>query len=116
MKREIIMFKISSAATALALATLPMLAIAGGAQAAPVSVQVGDLDINTAPGAEAFAQRVNVAAHEFCRYATRAQSGLRNLGDNQNCKRAVREEMAEKAAARNDAMLAKAKSSTLASR
>jgi UrcA family protein len=113
---DFIMFKISNAVAGLAtlaLATLPMLASASSAQAAPVSVQVADLDLNTTDGAQAFKQRVDVAAREFCRQAAKGQRGLR---DNRNCEQAVREEAAEKAATWNEAMLANAKSATLASR
>ncbi|MFN3512375.1 MAG: UrcA family protein [Phenylobacterium sp.] len=91
----------------LALATVPMLALATAAQAAPVTVQVADIDAATPQGAQTLETRVEHAAAKFCSHATR-------LSERQACKDGVKLEVAEKVDARN-AMLA-ARGSTLASR
>ena len=59
------MFKISSTlagVATLALATLPMLAVASGAHAAPVVVKVSDIDTSSTHGAKILNQRIDVAA------------------------------------------------------
>lgn len=79
----------------LALAVLPALAIVSGAHAAPVSVKVGDLNLNTPAGQKAFDQRVDVAARKFC--AESVTTGTR-LGSPAACRSAVRAEIVAKLA------------------
>ena len=109
------MFKISSTfagIATLALATVPMLAIASGAHAAPVAVKVSDIDTSSAHGAKILNQRIDVAAREFC---GRTQPGaMARLADNA-CIRGVRTEITEGVANRN-AMMAKARGAELAQR
>lgn len=109
------MFKISSTlagVATLALATLPMLAVASGAHAAPVVVKVSDIDTSSAHGAKILNQRIDVAAREFC---GRTQPGaMARLADNA-CIRGVRTEITEGVANRN-AMMAKAHGAELAQR
>ena len=55
------MFKFSSTlagVATLALATVPMLAIASGAHAAPVTVKVSDIDTSSAQGAKILNKRI----------------------------------------------------------
>jgi UrcA family protein len=94
----------------LALATVPVLALATAAHAAPVTVQVADIDITTPEGARAFEARVDRAAAKFCRQSTEAM----RLSERQACLEGVKLELAEKMEARS-AMLA-AKGSNFASR
>lgn len=109
------MFKISSAlagVATLALATLPMLAVASGAHAAPVVVKVSDIDTSSAHGAKILKQRIDVATREFC---GRTQPGaMARLADGA-CIRGVRTEITEGVATRN-AMMAKAHGAELAQR
>lgn len=89
------MFKTTSiaAAASLALATLPALAIATGAHAAPAAVKVADLNLNTAAGQKAFAQRVDKVAVQMCREVRAGRF------TDDNCVNAVRAEAQAKAAA-----------------
>ena len=109
------MFKISSTlagVATLALATVPMLAIASGAQAAPVAVKVSDIDTSSAHGAKILNERIDVAAREFC---GRTQPGaMARLADNA-CIKGVRTEITEGVANRN-AMMAKTQGAELAQR
>lgn len=109
------MFKFSSTlagVATLALATVPMLAIASGAHAAPVTVKVSDIDTSSAQGAKILNKRIDIAAREFC---ARAEPGaMSRLADNA-CIRGVRTEMAERVADRT-AMMAKARGAELAQR
>ena len=76
----------------LALATIPMLAMGTAAHAAPVTVQVADLNLASAEGAREFNRRVEAAADRFCGSQMR-------LGVTTACKAAVRTEVSEKLAA-----------------
>ncbi|MEO8112831.1 MAG: UrcA family protein [Phenylobacterium sp.] len=60
----------------LLLAAVPLATIATGAYAAPgqVRVQVGDLDLNSAPGLAAFHQRATTASLRFCRKQTAGET------------------------------------------
>ena len=89
-----------SAAT-LALAGLPILALAGAAHAAPVSVQVGDLNLNSATGQRVLEERTQIAAQTFCH---RSQSS--HVVDSRACVAGVQAEVVEKAAALRQAQLA----------
>ncbi|HEY8571953.1 UrcA family protein [Phenylobacterium sp.] len=86
--------RIAGAAT-LALAVLPVGALATSAQAAPAAVQVRDLDLNTTAGQRAFQQRTEQAARAFCRTRTNPGSMTR-MG--RVCIAAVTVEMNEKLA------------------
>lgn len=96
------MFKTTSiaAAASLALATLPALALATGAHAAPAAVKVADLNLASASGQKAFAQRVDKVAVQMCRDA---RSG--RFVDSA-CLDAVRAEAHDKAAAITPAQMA----------
>ena len=50
----------------LALATLPIAALATNAHAAPASVKIGDLNLATQAGIAAFNQRADFASRKFC--------------------------------------------------
>ena len=78
----------------LALAALPMAALATAAAAAPVSIQVRDIDLNTASGQAAFHVRAEQAAEAFCKAERAPASRLRVAED--TCKDAVKAEVAEK--------------------
>ena len=78
----------------LALAALPMAALATAATAAPVSIQVRDIDLNTASGQAAFHARAEQAADTFCKSERRPASRLRIAED--TCREAVKAEVAEK--------------------
>lgn len=109
------MFKFSSTlagVATLALATVPMLAIASGAHAAPVAVKVSDIDTTSAHGAKILSQRIDVAAREFCRQT--APGATARLADSA-CIRGVRTEITERVADRN-AMIAQARGAELAQR
>lgn len=109
------MFKISSTfagIATLALATVPMLAIASGAHAAPVAVKVSDIDTSSAHGAKILNERIDVAAREFC---GRTQPGAISRLADSACMKGVRVEITEGVANRN-AMMAKARSAELAQR
>lgn len=80
---------------AIALAALPLVAIAGIAQAAPATVQISDLDLSTVEGQAQFKARVKDAARDFCR--ERAVTGTRI--SSRSCIAAVEAEMTEKLAA-----------------
>lgn len=101
--------RIAGVAT-LALAALPLAAIATTADARPVTVQVSDIDLNSAQGLAAFEQRAKRAAHEFCRDARRPASPLARAA---SCRAAVMTELQEKLPA---AQLAQVRGSTYAAR
>ena len=82
-----------SAAT-LALAGLPILALAGAAHAAPVGVQVSDLNLNSASGQRVLEERTQVAAQTFC-----ARRAPMHAADKRACIAGVQAEVIEKAAA-----------------
>ncbi|MDP3852993.1 UrcA family protein [Phenylobacterium sp.] len=109
------MFKSTLAGLAtLALAIIPVAALATSAHAAPVAViQASDIDTLSPEGARTFQQRADAATRKFCRAATAGQPGLREKAA---CKTAVRAEIAEKFEAHNMAVAAKRQANTLASR
>ena len=90
----------------LALAALPMAALAGGAHAATV-VKVSDLNLATAQGAATFQQRADSAALKFC-------ADERSLTAHKACRAGVRAEVSEKGEAIRQAQAAQAQ--TLAAR
>lgn len=98
-----------AAAATLALAALPVLALATNANAETmtpkVAVKVADIDTLTPAGAQIFAARVNVAANRFCQ---KTNPNMR-LNERAECKSAVKAEMSDKFEAHN-AVLAAAKS------
>lgn len=108
------MFKSSTlaAAATLALAAVPMLALATNASATePVAVKVSDINTLTPEGARAFADRVDAAANRFCQ---KANPNMR-LTERASCEAAVKVEVAEKLQAHNTMLAAKA-GATVASR
>lgn len=78
----------------LALAALPLAALATAAHAAPVTVRVADLDLNSPHGQAAFEQRVEQAAKSFCKSERRIVARL--AAADAWCVSAVRAEMSEK--------------------
>ncbi|HEX2560382.1 UrcA family protein [Phenylobacterium sp.] len=76
---------------AIALAALPLVAIAGVAEAA--SVKIGDIDPSTVEGQLEFQSRVKDAANDYCR--ANALTGSR-LASHRTCVAAVHDEMNEK--------------------
>lgn len=94
----------------LALAALPMAALATNAYAAPVpaSVKVGDLNLTTEEGLDAFEQRANFAARRFCRAEA-------SLSARAACRKGVRAELNEKMVAVRTAQMTKS-ASTFAAR
>src|SRR5690606_38740382 len=86
--------KIAGAA-AIALAALPLVAIAGIAEAAPATVQISDLELSTPEGKAQFKARVKSAAQDYCR--DRAPTGTRMAS--RACIAGVEAELTEKLAA-----------------
>ena len=80
-----------STVASFALAALPMAALStvAHAQGAPQRVHVSDLNLASASGKAAFAQRADTAARKLC-------SGERNLTLNAACQDGVRTEANEK--------------------
>ncbi|WP_332773783.1 UrcA family protein [Phenylobacterium sp.] len=108
------MFKSTLAGVAtLALAIIPVAALATAAHAAPVTIRAADIDTLSPEGARAFHDRAEAAARKFCRAETLNQ---RSLVANARCMEAVQVEIAEKFAARNTALAAQRQANTLASR
>lgn len=101
-----------AAAATLALAALPMLALATNAQAAPVAVKVVDINTLSADGAAAYGQRVDAAAVRFCH---QANPNMR-LTERATCIAAVKSEMSEKLRAHNAVMAAKTGATLVASK
>jgi UrcA family protein len=95
---------IASVAT-LFLAAIPALALSGAAHAAPAhhAVQIGDLNLASASGQRALAQRTEQVAADMCN-----ASGVERLSLSaiQSCKVAIRAEVAEKAAAVHQTQMA----------
>jgi UrcA family protein len=87
-------------AALLALAALPMVALATSANAA-TTVRVADLDLTTQAGLAAFDQRAAAAARKFC-------LPKRSPGDKALCREGVREELTEKMAVIRQAQLQRA--------
>ena len=109
------MFKISSTlagVATLALATVPMLAIASGAHAAPVVVKVSDIDTSSAEGAKILNQRIDAAAYKLC---SQVRPGAISRLSDRACIEGVRAEAAENLATRN-AMMTQVRSAQLAQR
>jgi UrcA family protein len=79
--------RISSAAM-LALAALPLAALATNAHAG-VSVKVSDLNLLSTNGQAAFSQRADQASRKFC-------ADVRGVTAIESCRAGVREELAEK--------------------
>jgi UrcA family protein len=91
----------------LALAALPIIALATGANAA-TTVKVSDLNLLTPDGVAAYEARANVAARAFCNDTAIIQQHI-------TCKAAVKAELADKLTELRQVQLAKA-STTLAAR
>jgi len=89
-----------SAAT-LALAGLPLFALAGAAHAAPVAVQVADINLNSSAGQRVLEERTQLAARTFCKRQEYA-----HVSDNRACIAGVEAEVVEKAAALRQTQLA----------
>lgn len=90
------MFKISNTIAGLAtlaLAAVPMFAIGSAAHAAPVAVQVADLNLTSPEGAKELNRRIDIAAASFCA-DQKPVTGTRL--SNGSCKKAVREEISMK--------------------
>lgn len=73
----------------LALAALPIAALATASHAAPASVRVSDLNLASTEGAAAFNQRAEYAARKFC-------TTERSLSIAASCRQGVRVELTEK--------------------
>src|SRR5690606_12096976 len=65
------------------------MAAAGSASAQTARIQFGDLDLASTEGAAAFEARVDAAARQFCRQATRPAA---RTSERAVCERAVRDE------------------------
>ena len=72
----------------LALAALPLAALATNAHAGP-AVKVSDLNLLSPAGQAVFTQRAEIAGRKFC-------AGIRGVTAIQTCRAGVREELAEK--------------------
>jgi UrcA family protein len=96
-----------SGAALLALAALPMVALASGAHAA-TTVRVSDLNLLSTDGVAAYQERANVAARAFC-------DDGRNISYRISCKAAVKAELNDKLTDLRQAQLAKT-STALAAR
>ena len=77
------------------------LALAGAAHAAPVGIQVGDLNLNSASGQRTLDERAQIAAQTFC-HSKQAQ----HVVDSRACIVGVQAEVVEKAAALRQAQMA----------
>jgi UrcA family protein len=88
-------------AATLALAGLPLLALAGAAHAAPIGVQVSDLNLNTGSGQRALEQRTQVAAQTYC-HSRQAEHVI----DSRACVAGVQAEVLEKATALRQSQMA----------
>lgn len=77
-----------SGAAMLALAALPMTALATNAVAAP-AVKVSDLNVLSTEGEAAFRQRAKVVANQYC-------SGRMTISARKECRAGVKAEMTEK--------------------
>ena len=106
MKTKTLTARVSSAAL-LALAALPMVALATGANAA-TTVKVSDLNLLTPDGVAAYHARANVAARAYC-------DDNAIMAQRLNCKAGVKTELNEKLAELRQSQLAKA-STALAAR
>ena len=77
-----------SGAALLALAALPMAALATAAHAAP-AVKVADLNVLTAQGSATFSDRAETAINKFCRGKSSVRAHI-------DCREGVRAELNEK--------------------
>ncbi len=92
----------------LALAALPVAALATGAHAAPTVVKVADLNLFSAEGVAAFQLRAGAAGRTFCR-------DERSLVAQESCRAGVKAELEDKFAMARSAQLA-AKTQNFAAR
>ena len=83
----------------LALATLPIAALASGAHAAPAIVKVADLNLFSAQGIATYQQRADAAGRSFCR-------DERSLTGREGCRTGVKVELTEKLETAKSAQLA----------
>ena len=83
----------------LALAALPMAALATGAHAAPVALKTADLNLFSPEGVATFQQRADAATRTFCREE-------RVLAAHHACRAAVKAEIADKFAMIRSARIA----------
>lgn len=81
----------------IALAAVPIVALATGAQAAPVAVKVSDINISSPRDAHTLDQRVATAAAEFC---SNASVGRITLSARHDCLQGARAEIQEQLAQR----------------
>lgn len=81
----------------IALAAVPIVALATGAQAAPVAVKVSDINIGSPRDAHTLDQRVSAAAAEFC---SNASVGRITLSARHDCLQGARTEIQEQLAQR----------------
>lgn len=84
----------------LALASLPMAALATASHAAPASVKIADLNLASQEGVATFQRRVDYAARNFC-------TAERSLSSAASCRKGVRAELNEKMAAARTAQAAR---------
>ena len=87
MTQNVSMISRLSSAAMLALAVLPMAALATGANAA--SVKVSDINLSTAQGAAVYEQRAEVATLKYC-------AGERGFASQKACRDGVKAELAAK--------------------
>ena len=93
------MFKLSNTIAGIAtltLATVPALALATSAHAAPAVIKVSDIDFNSAHDARTLDKRVSEAAYEVC-----DASGRTPLGARAACVESVRAEARDQIAQRH---------------
>lgn len=83
----------------LALAALPMAALATGAHAAPTIVKVADLNLSSSEGVATFQQRAEAAGRTFCR-------DERSLVVQESCRAGVKAELNDKLAMARSAQMA----------
>ncbi|MBU6266856.1 MAG: UrcA family protein [Sphingomonadales bacterium] len=86
------MFRTTLASLSLAAAVLA----ATPALAAPVGVEVTDLDLSSKAGKQELARRIDRAAQTYCV----GQTDTGSISTSQSCKEAVREELRQKLAGR----------------
>lgn len=77
----------------IALAAVPILALATGAQAAPVAVKVSDINVDSARDAHILEHRVAKAAADYC---SAASAGRITLAAHHACLQGARAEIQDK--------------------
>jgi UrcA family protein len=82
----------------IALAAVPILALATGAQAAPAAVKVADIDVGSARHAHTLEHRVSKAAADYC---STASVGRITLAARVACLTGARAEIQDKLAVRH---------------